>query len=109
MRQSNHSNHNTARAAYIIKGVCKAGHELGLHEFRLACLELGILLHGERGGLQAELAKFVVSRWNVLGVGGSPGNDGAGVGNASALYLQVCKALELVVREGIGRLRRQAE
>ena len=40
-----------------------------------------------------------------LEVGGASGDNGAGVGNTGALNLEVGQALELVVGQGVGRLR----
>jgi hypothetical protein len=92
-------------AAHLIQGVREPGHELGLHELRLARLELALLLDREGGGLQAELGDTVVAGLQVLQVGRAALQDWAGVGNAAALDLQVGEALQLVVGQCLGALQ----
>jgi len=86
--------------AHLVQGVGQPRHELGLHKLRLAALELAVLLHGEGGGLQAELVDVVVARLQVPQVGRAAVHHRAGVGDAAALHLQVGEALQLVVRQG---------
>jgi len=86
--------------AHLVQRVGQPRHELGLHKLGLAALELAVLLHGEGGGLQAELVDVVVARLQVAQVGRAAVHHGAGVGDAAALHLQVGEALQLVVRQG---------
>ena len=91
--------------AHLVKSVGEASHELGLDKLGLATLELALLLHCERCGLQAELGHAVVASLEVLQVRRAALQHGAGVGNATALDLQVRQALQLIVGQGLGTLR----
>ena len=71
----------------------------------LATLELALLLHCEGCGLQAELRHAVVASLEVLQIRRAALQHGAGVGNATALDLQVRQALQLIVGQGLRSLR----
>ncbi len=49
-----------------VESVGEASHELGLDELAGSALEGGLLLDGERGGLEAELLELVVARLEAL-------------------------------------------
>ena len=90
---------------YRIQGVGQPGHQLGLDELAFAALEGGLLLHGEAGGLHAELVDLVVARLQLRQVGRARLQHRARVGHAGALDLEIGQALQLVVGQGAGRLR----
>ena len=90
---------------HLVKSVGEASHELGLDKLGLATLELALLLHCEGCGLQAELGHAVVASLEVLQIRRAALQHGAGVGDATALDLQVRQALQLIVGQGRGTLR----
>lgn len=97
------------QATYRVQGVGQAGHQLGLDELAVAALELGLLLHGEAGGLHAELLDLVVARLQLGQVCCARLQHRAGVGNARALDLEIGQSLQLVVGQGAGRLRTESK
>ena len=94
---------------HLVKSVGEASHELGLDKLGLATLELALLLHCEGCGLQAELGHAVVASLEVLQIRRAALQHGAGVGNATALDLQVRQALQLIVGQGLGSLRESSK
>ncbi len=93
------------RCTHRVQGIGQAGHELRLHELSLAVLELALLLHGERGGLHAEVLQLVGACLQLLQVRGAALQHRASVGNTGTLDLEVGQALNLVEGQRIGGLR----
>ena len=88
-------------AGDLVERVRQARHQPRLDELGLAALEGRLLLDGERRRLHAELLDLVVSCLDGLEVRGALLDDGAGVGDAGALDLEVGQALELVEGDGV--------
>ena len=85
----------------LVERVRQASHQPRLDELGLAALEGRLLLDGERRRLHAELLDLVVAGLDGLEVRGALLDDGAGVGDAGALDLEVGQALELVEGDGV--------
>jgi hypothetical protein len=79
----------------LIEGVGEAGHELGVLELSWGVLANTLGLHGEGGGLKAELLHVVLAGLEAETINAT-GNGGALVGCASSLDLHVGLALDLI-------------
>ena len=90
---------------HLVQSVGEASHELGLNKLRLATLELALLLDCKGCRLQAKFGHVVAAGLEVLQIRRTALQHGAGVGNATALDLQVRQALQLIVSQGLGSLR----
>ena len=89
------------RAGDLVQRVRQPRHQPRLDELGLAALERRLLLDRERRRLHAELLDLVVAGFHGLEVRGALFDDGAGVGDAGALDLEVGKALQLVEGDGV--------
>ena len=94
---------NLERTSHAIEGVRQARHQARLGEFRLALLELGLFLDGERRRFHAESREVVVTRLDFL-AGNTAFDDRARVRQAGTLDLEVRQALQFVIGDGRRRL-----
>lgn len=92
---------NLELARDLVQRVRQARHQPRLDELGLSALERRLLLDGERRRLHAELLNLVVASLEGLEVRGALLDDGAGVGDAGALDLEVGEALELVEGDSV--------